>query len=158
MFFWIVLTIHVLLCTSLVGLVLLQHGKGADSGAITGAGNADSFFGAGGAGNILSRSTTTIAVLFMVTSLLLIRAFQNAPVLGGGEADPLQGSVVVDSEAPARVEPAAVPQPESGSADAAKVAPPAPPPAAPPAAAVVPPPAPAGKKEAGKADSGEKKS
>jgi len=63
--------LHVLLCFLLVGVVLLQHGKGADMGVALGAGGSQTVFGARGAGNFLTRLTTGVAVLFMFTSIFL---------------------------------------------------------------------------------------
>lgn len=65
----LVLVIHVLAALALVGLVLLQHGKGADVGAAFGSGASGSLFGASGSANFLSRTTAIIAVVFFVTSL-----------------------------------------------------------------------------------------
>ncbi|MGH8622895.1 MAG: preprotein translocase subunit SecG [Burkholderiales bacterium] len=65
----LVLVIHVLAALVLVGLVLLQHGKGADVGAAFGSGASGSLFGASGSANFLSRTTAIIAVVFFVTSL-----------------------------------------------------------------------------------------
>jgi preprotein translocase subunit SecG len=63
------LVIHVLAALALVGLVLLQHGKGADVGAAFGSGASGSLFGASGSANFLSRSTAVIAIVFFLTSL-----------------------------------------------------------------------------------------
>jgi len=67
--------IHIILAVSIVGLVLIQHGKGADAGAAFGAGAAGgasgSVFGAQGSANFLSRTTAILATLFFVTSLSL---------------------------------------------------------------------------------------
>ena len=65
----LVLVIHVLAALALVGLILLQHGKGADVGAAFGSGASGSLFGASGSANFLSRTTAIIAVVFFVTSL-----------------------------------------------------------------------------------------
>lgn len=65
----VVLVIHVLAALALVGLVLLQHGKGADVGAAFGSGASGSLFGAAGSANFLSRTTAVLAVVFFVTSL-----------------------------------------------------------------------------------------
>lgn len=68
----IVLVIHVLAAISLVGLVLIQHGKGADAGAaFGGGGGSQSVFGSRGAGNFLSRMTAVLATVFFITSLSL---------------------------------------------------------------------------------------
>src|SRR3970282_1572951 len=65
----LLLVIHVLAALALVGLVLLQHGKGADVGAAFGSGASGSLFGASGSANFLSRTTAVLAVIFFVTSL-----------------------------------------------------------------------------------------
>ena len=65
----LVLVIHVLAALALVGLVLLQHGKGADVGAAFGSGASGSLFGASGSANFLSRTTAILAVVFFLTSL-----------------------------------------------------------------------------------------
>jgi len=65
----LVLVIHVLAALALVGLVLLQHGKGADVGAAFGSGASGSVFGATGSANFLSRTTAILAVVFFLTSL-----------------------------------------------------------------------------------------
>jgi preprotein translocase subunit SecG len=63
--------IHVLLASGIVGLVLLQRGKGADAGAGFGAGASGTVFGARGSASFLSRTTATLAALFIGTSLAL---------------------------------------------------------------------------------------
>lgn len=66
---WIVLIVHVLIAVGIVGLVLLQRGKGAEAGAAFGAGASSTIFGARGSANFLSRSTAVLAALFFATSL-----------------------------------------------------------------------------------------
>ena len=65
----LVLVVHVLTALAIVGLVLLQHGKGADVGAAFGSGASGSLFGASGSANFLSRATAMLAVVFFLTSL-----------------------------------------------------------------------------------------
>jgi len=67
----IALVIHVLLAVGVIGLVLIQHGKGADAGAAFGSGASATVFGASGATSFLTRMTTIGAVLFFATSLFL---------------------------------------------------------------------------------------
>lgn len=67
--FSIVLTIHVLVGLCVIGLVLMQHGKGADAGAAFGGGASGSVFGASGSANFLSRTTGVLAAVFFLTSL-----------------------------------------------------------------------------------------
>ncbi len=65
----LVLVIHVIAALGVVGLVLLQHGKGADAGAAFGSGASGSVFGAAGSANFLSRATAILALIFFLTSL-----------------------------------------------------------------------------------------
>jgi len=67
----LILIIHVLLAISLVGLVLIQHGKGADAGAAFGSGASGTVFGARGATTFLQKMTGWLVVAFFATSLLL---------------------------------------------------------------------------------------
>jgi preprotein translocase subunit SecG len=69
--------LHVLLAASIIGLVLLQRGKGADAGAGFGAGASGTVFGARGSGSFLSRTTAIMATLFFVTSLGLSYLFSQ---------------------------------------------------------------------------------
>ena len=66
-----VYTLHFVVCLVLIGVVLLQRGKGADLGASLGGGGANTIFGSRGAGNFLTRITTASAIIFMATSLTL---------------------------------------------------------------------------------------
>lgn len=65
----VIIVIHVLLGLGVIGLVLMQQGKGADAGAAFGTGSSGSVFGAQGAASFLSRSTAILATLFFTTSL-----------------------------------------------------------------------------------------
>ena len=65
---WIV---HIVVAISVIALVLLQHGKGADMGAAFGGGSAGSLFGSTGSANFLSRTTAILATLFFLTSMVL---------------------------------------------------------------------------------------
>ena len=65
----VVLVVHVLIALAICGLVLLQHGKGADMGAAFGSGSSGSLFGASGSANFLSRSTSVLVALFFASSL-----------------------------------------------------------------------------------------
>lgn len=65
----VMMVLHVLAALVVIGLVLLQHGKGADMGAAFGSGASGSLFGATGSANFLSRTTAILAAVFFVTSL-----------------------------------------------------------------------------------------
>jgi preprotein translocase subunit SecG len=67
----VVLVMHVVAALGICGLVLLQHGKGADVGAAFGSGASGSIFGASGSANFLSRATAVLALVFFLTSLSL---------------------------------------------------------------------------------------
>ena len=67
----ILVVAHLFLALGLIGLVLMQHGKGADAAAAFGGGSSGTVFGAAGAANFLSRATALLATLFFVTSLAL---------------------------------------------------------------------------------------
>jgi len=73
----LVWVVHVLTAVVLVGLVLMQHGKGADMGAAFGTGSAGSLFGSSGSANFLSRSTAVAAAVFFTTSLLLTYIYSH---------------------------------------------------------------------------------
>jgi preprotein translocase subunit SecG len=67
----VIIVVHVLLGLGIVGLVLMQQGKGADAGAAFGSGSSGSVFGAQGSASFLSRTTAIFATLFFTTSLTL---------------------------------------------------------------------------------------
>ena len=111
----IVWVVHVLTAVVLVGLVLMQHGKGADMGAAFGTGSAGSVFGSRGSANFLSRSTAVAAAVFFATSLSLTYLYSH----------PAQQQGVMDKINPATtqtlpVAPAAAPADDSQSKDIPK--------------------------------------
>jgi preprotein translocase subunit SecG len=71
------LVIHVVLAIGVIGLVLIQHGKGADAGAAFGSGASATVFGARGSASFLTRATTLLAALFFVTSIFLFYLAAN---------------------------------------------------------------------------------
>ncbi|MFZ3222738.1 MAG: preprotein translocase subunit SecG, partial [Rugosibacter sp.] len=79
----IVLVIHVIAGVGVIGLVLLQHGKGADMGAAFGGGASGSLFGATGSANFLSRMTGILAAIFFCTSLGLAYLATSKPKTSG---------------------------------------------------------------------------
>ena len=66
---FLLLIVHILVAATVVGLVLLQHGKGADMGAAFGSGSSGSLFGASGSANFMSRATAALATVFFLTSM-----------------------------------------------------------------------------------------
>lgn len=67
----VLVVVHLLLAIAIIGLVLIQHGKGADAGAAFGSGASATVFGAEGSGSFLSRLTGVFAALFFITSIAL---------------------------------------------------------------------------------------
>ena len=94
--------LQLLTALTMIGLVLIQHGKGADMGASFGSGASGSLFGASGSANFLSRSTAACAAVFFACTLAL--AFSSNEGRAGA---PLGGSSVLDRAAPAASAPAA---------------------------------------------------
>jgi preprotein translocase subunit SecG len=98
----VMLTVHILAGISVIGLVLLQHGKGADMGAAFGSGASGSLFGATGSANFLSRATAALAVVFFVTSLGLSYIATSRPRFSGSvmDAAPAQTAPAVPAQMP----------------------------------------------------------
>ena len=71
MLYQVLIIAYVLIALALIGLVLIQQGKGADMGASFGAGSSTTVFGSGGSGNFLTKTTTWLAIGFFVISLVL---------------------------------------------------------------------------------------
>ena len=118
--YYVFVVLHVIACLFLIGVVLLQQGKSQDLASAFGGGGTQTAFGPRGSANVLSRATTILAALFMVTSLAL------------SMLRPRDGSIL-DQMAPTTPSPAASAAP--GAAVPAPVAPPASAPAAPAAPA-----------------------
>ncbi len=146
MLYTMLIAVHVVAALFLIGVVLLQTGKGADIGAVFGGGSSETVFGSSGAGTFLTRLTTGIAILFMLTSLSMTYGlarrtsqslFDDAPPpavpLGDETTIPLTESpdeaavpsvdldeepvAAADSAPSEEMEQAAVPEPGSPPAD-----------------------------------------
>ena len=94
----IVLVIHVLAACGVIGLVLLQHGKGADMGASFGSGASGSLFGVSGSSNFMSRATAGFVFVFFVTSLTLAYMASDK-ASGGSVVKAIATESVVDAKA-----------------------------------------------------------
>ena len=103
--FSVVLTVHILVAFAIIGLVLMQHGKGADMGAAFGSGASGSLFGATGSANFLSRATGVLATVFFITSLTLAYVASTKPKTTGSvmqeavQSQPVSNPASVGSEA-----------------------------------------------------------
>jgi len=116
----VVLAVQMLSALGMIGLILVQHGKGADMGAAFGSGGSGSLFGASGSANFLSRTTGVLAALFFACTLMLAY-FGNAQprtsssVLEGvavtAPAIPASGAAQIPGNAAPASTPAAVPVP-----------------------------------------------
>ena len=89
--FYLVVTLHVIACLFLIGVVLLQQGKSQDLASAFGGGGTQTAFGPRGSANVLSRATTILAGAFMVTSLALsvLRPTHSSVLEKAGTAAPL---------------------------------------------------------------------
>ncbi|GLU35302.1 preprotein translocase subunit SecG [Trinickia caryophylli] len=88
----LIIVVQLLSALGIIGLVLLQHGKGADMGAAFGSGASGSLFGATGSANFLSRTTAVLAAVFFVTTLALtyLGSYKSKPSAGVLGALPAQ--------------------------------------------------------------------
>ncbi len=109
-----VLLIHILAAIGVIGLVLVQHGKGADMGAAFGSGASGSLFGATGSANFLSRTTAVLAAVFFVTSLSLAYIASSKPKTTGSVMQDTVESKPVSAPAAAAADKAGSPV-DSGS-------------------------------------------
>jgi preprotein translocase subunit SecG len=124
--FNLIIVVQVLSALAIVGLVLMQHGKGADMGAAFGSGASGSLFGATGSSNFLSKSTAFAAIIFFACTLAL--AHYGTPNQSGAADAGVMGRVTVPStKAPA------TPGPANGNLPAAPATAPAQAPAQAPA-------------------------
>jgi preprotein translocase subunit SecG len=128
----IVLAVQILSAVGMIGLVLLQHGKGADMGAAFGSGASGSLFGATGSANFLSRTTAVLAAVFFVCTLALAYFGNLRPAATGGESVLERAGAPVTAPAPAASGAAAqipgggapaVPAPQSAATTPATAAP-----------------------------------
>jgi preprotein translocase subunit SecG len=107
--FNLIVVLQVLSALAIIGLVLVQHGKGADMGAAFGSGASGSLFGASGSSNFLSKSTAVAAAVFFASTLALAYFGTNRP------AASVSGGVMERAAVPAKA-PATVPANNAGNA------------------------------------------
>jgi preprotein translocase subunit SecG len=132
----LVVVVQVVSALAIIGLVLLQHGKGADMGAAFGSGASGSLFGATGSSNFMSKSTGVAAAIFFTSTLILAGYASKAnSTVSGGVMEKAAAAKVAPAPAPA-----AIPQtlPATPAAPAAAVTTPAPAPVAPAPAGQIP--------------------
>ena len=108
----LIIVVQLMSALGVIGLVLLQHGKGADMGAAFGSGASGSLFGATGSANFLSRTTAVLAAIFFVSTLTLT-------YLGSYHAKPSAGLLGAVATAPVAASSAAAPAGSSAALPAA---------------------------------------
>jgi preprotein translocase subunit SecG len=111
----IILVVHLLVALAIIGLIMIQQGKGADMGASFGAGASQTLFGSSGSGNVLTKATGWLVVLFFASSFgLALLATQNSQVANELDLDipvaaevavPEQELPVIEEDSPAVVAP-----------------------------------------------------
>ena len=122
----LILVVQMLSALGMIGLVLVQHGKGADMGAAFGSGSSGSLFGASGGANFLSRTTAVLAAVFFACTLLLAYVGNSRPQAAGSVlegAAVTQPAPVVDNSTAAQIPGNA---PAAGTSSGATPAPAAP--------------------------------
>ena len=113
----VVLALQMISALAMIGLILIQHGKGADMGAAFGSGSSGSLFGASGSANFMSRTTAVLATVFFVSTLALAYYGNLRPVASSGSV--LDGAAAVapaNAASAADMVPVAPAAPASGAA------------------------------------------
>ncbi|MGB0360683.1 MAG: preprotein translocase subunit SecG [Endozoicomonas sp.] len=103
----IILLVHVLVAVGVIGLIMLQQGKGAETGASFGSGASQTVFGSQGSANFLSRTTAVLATIFFVTSIslaMMARQKADAVLNAGLPSAQVEQIVVPANDAPFSVE------------------------------------------------------
>ena len=116
----VVLAVQMLAALGMIGLVLVQHGKGADMGAAFGSGSSGSLFGASGSANFLSRTTAVLAAVFFVATLALAY-FGNSRPASTGSVLETPAATVPAGPAPAASAPDAAAAPAEPASGAAQI-------------------------------------
>jgi preprotein translocase subunit SecG len=98
----LILALQILSALGMIGLILVQHGKGADMGAAFGSGSSGSLFGASGSANFLSRTTAVLATVFFACTLALAY-FGNLRPPSSGSGSVLEGAAATAPAAAASV-------------------------------------------------------
>ena len=117
----IILAVQMITAVAMIGLILVQHGKGADMGAAFGSGGSGSLFGATGSANFMSRTTAVLATVFFVATLMLayfgnLRPASTGSVLEGVAAAVPKGASSSAPAAPGVLPAASAPAPAASGA------------------------------------------
>jgi preprotein translocase subunit SecG len=104
--FNLIIVVQVLAALAIIGLVLMQHGKGADMGAAFGSGASGSLFGASGSSNFLSKSTAVAAAIFFACTVGLSYMSTNRPAASNTDVGVMGNVTAPVNKAPATTAPA----------------------------------------------------
>ena len=110
----IILSVQILTALGMIGLILIQHGKGADMGAAFGSGGSGSLFGASGSASFLSHATAVLAGVFFVCTLTLAYFGNLRPTSSGSVLE--KDAIAAPATAPVASAPVAPAAPASGAA------------------------------------------
>jgi len=110
-----ILVVHLLIAFAIIGMILLQQGKGADAGASFGAGASQTLFGSGGTWNFFSKTTAILATLFFATSFGLAIIAKNT---AGIDEEVLPAIELLEAQVPVVQDDSGIPVLESQSSDA----------------------------------------
>ncbi len=97
----LVLVVHILTALGIIGLILIQQGKGADMGASFGSGGSQTVFGSGGGGSFFTRATTVLAVIFFITSFSLAIVAKQKVTVSVDDDVPVVAETAMGSDIPA---------------------------------------------------------
>jgi len=104
MLYNILLIVQIIVALGIIGLVLIQHGKGADAGAAFGGGASGTVFGSKGSGNFLTKLTTGLAIVFFSNSLMLAWLVAHPDNAGGNQSIVPSAVTVPSSSTPAPID------------------------------------------------------
>ncbi|MFN9472672.1 preprotein translocase subunit SecG [Acidovorax sp.] len=117
----VILAVQMLTALGMIGLILIQHGKGADMGAAFGSGSSGSLFGASGSANFLSRTTAVLAAVFFAATLALAYFGNARPASSGSVLEAPAAASPAPASAASGATPAVVPVPVVPASGAAQI-------------------------------------
>jgi preprotein translocase subunit SecG len=117
----VILAVQMLTALGMIGLILIQHGKGADMGAAFGSGSSGSLFGASGSANFLSRTTAVLAAVFFAATLALAYFGNARPASSGSVLEAPAAASPAPASAASGAAPAVVPVPVVPASGAAQI-------------------------------------
>ncbi len=117
----VILAVQMLTALGMIGLILIQHGKGADMGAAFGGGSSGSLFGASGSANFLSRTTAVLAAVFFAATLALAYFGNARPTSSGSVLEAPAAAAPAPASAASGAAPVSIPVPVVPASGAAQI-------------------------------------